>query len=320
MRRIRWFVIVAAVMAMALVGVACGGDDTSSDSSSPGAVALSGDIRIDGSSTVGPLTEAAAEFFQQENPDVRVTVGISGTGGGFEKFCAGETDISDASRSIEPDEEEACASAGVEFAEVPVANDGIAVVVNTENTWAESLTVEQLSAIWNEGSKIDNWNQVDPSFPDVPLELFGPGTDSGTFDYFTDAINGEEGVSRTDYLATEDDNVAVQGVAGSKGGMAYFGLSYYEQNTDKLKVVTIDDGNGPVAPSRETVQAGEYTPLSRPLFIYPSKTALQRPEVAAFIQFYLDNADRIAEQALYVPMTAEQVAASQAIVDELVGQ
>jgi phosphate transport system substrate-binding protein len=174
--------------------------------------------------------------------------------------------------------------------------------------------------IWNEGSTIDNWNQVDPSFPDVPLELFGPGTDSGTFDYFTDAINGEEGVSRTDYQATEDDNVAVQGVAGSKGGMAYFGLSYYEQNTDKLKVVAVDGGSGPVVPSRETVQSGDYTPLSRPLFIYPSKAALERPEVAAFVQFYLENADRIAEQALFVPMTAEQVAASQAVVDQLIAQ
>ena len=162
---------------------------------------------------------------------MRVTVGISGTGGGFEKFCAGETDANDASREIEPDEEKVCTDNGVEWTKMQVANDGIAVVVNPENTWAESLTVEQLKTIWNEGSKIDNWNQVDPSFPDVPLELFGPGTDSGTFDYFTGAINGEEGVSRTDYQATEDDNVAVQGVEGSKGGMAYFGLSYYEQNT-----------------------------------------------------------------------------------------
>jgi phosphate transport system substrate-binding protein len=320
MRGIRWFAIVAAVTAVALVGVACGGSDTTSDSSSPGAVALSGDVRIDGSSTVGPLTEAAAEFFQEENPDVRVTVGISGTGGGFEKFCAGETDANDASREIEPDEEQVCTDNGVEWTKVQVASDGIVIVINPENTWAESLTVEQLKTIWNEGSKIDNWNQVDPSFPDVPLELFGPGTDSGTFDYFTDAINGEEGVSRTDYQATEDDNVAVQGVAGSKGGMAYFGLSYYEQNTDKLKVVAVDDGNGPVTPSRETVQSGEYTPLSRPLFIYPSTSALQQPQMAAFMQFYLDNAESIAEQALFVPMTAEQTAASQAALTAALGQ
>jgi phosphate transport system substrate-binding protein len=310
--------MIAAVLAIALVGVACGSDESSDGSSSEPTASLSGDIRIDGSSTVGPLTEAAAEFFQEENPDVRVTVGISGTGGGFEKFCAGETDANDASRQIEADEEKVCSDAGVEWVEMQVANDGIAVVINPENTWAETLTVEQLKTIWNEGSKIDNWNQVDPSFPDVPLELFGPGTDSGTFDYFTDAINGEEGVSRTDYQATEDDNVAVQGVAGSKGGMAYFGLSYYEQNSDQLKVVAIDDGNGGVTPSRETVQSGEYTPLSRPLFVYPSISALQRPEMAAFMQFYLDNADSIAEQALFVPITAEQKAAAQAALDDIV--
>ena len=320
MRRIQWFAIVAAVMAIALVGVACGGDDTASDSGSPGAVALSGDVRIDGSSTVGPLTEAAAEFFQGENPDVRVTVGISGTGGGFEKFCAGETDANDASREIEPDEEKVCTDNGVKWTKVQVANDGIAVVINPENTWAANLTVEQLKTIWNEGSKIDNWNQVDPSFPDVPLELFGPGTDSGTFDYFTAAINGEEGISRTDYQATEDDNVAVQGVEGSKGGMAYFGLSYYEQNMDKLKAVAIDNGSGPVTPSAETVQSGDYAPLSRPLFVYPSTTALQRPEMAAFMQFYLDNAENIAQQALFVPMTPEQTDASKAALTAAIGQ
>jgi phosphate transport system substrate-binding protein len=319
MRRIRWYVIVAAVVAIAMLGVACGGGEPADDASGGASAALSGDIRIDGSSTVGPLTEAAAEFFQGENPDVRVTVGISGTGGGFEKFCAGETDANDASREIEPDEEQVCTNNGVDWVKMQVASDGIAVVINPENTWAETLTVDQLKTIWTEGSTIDNWNQVDPSFPDVPLELFGPGTDSGTFDYFTAAINGEEGVSRTDYQATEDDNVAVQGVEGSKGGMAYFGLSYFEQNADQLKVVAIDDGNGGVTPSTETVQSGEYTPLSRPLFVYPSTSALQRPEMAAFMQFYLDNASSIAEQALFVPMTPEQTAASQAALDEAVG-
>jgi phosphate transport system substrate-binding protein len=317
MKGIRWFAIVAAALAIALVGVACGGG---SDTGGGDGAGLAGDIRIDGSSTVGPLTEAAAEFFQQENPDVRVTVGVSGTGGGFEKFCAGETDANDASREIEPDEEQICTDNAVEWTKVQVANDGIVVVINPENTWAESLTVEQLKTIWNEGSTIDNWNQVDPSFPDVPLELFGPGTDSGTFDYFTAAINGEEGISRTDYQATEDDNVAVQGVAGSEGGMAYFGLSYYEQNAGQLKAVAIDDGNGPVTPSTETVQSGEYAPLSRPLYIYPSTSALQRPEMAAFMQFYLDNAASIAEQALFVPMTAEQTDASRAALTTATGQ
>jgi phosphate transport system substrate-binding protein len=315
----RWFAMVAAVMAIALVGVACGGDESSDSAGGDGTAALSGDVRIDGSSTVGPLTEAAAEFFQEENPDVRVTVGISGTGGGFEKFCAGETDANDASRQIEPDEEQLCADAGVEWVEIQVANDGLAVVVNPENDWADTLTLEQLNMIWDEGSTIDNWNQVDPSFPDVPLELFGAGTDSGTFDYFTEAVNGEEGVSRTDYQATEDDNVSVQGVAGSKGGMAYFGLSYYEQNAEMVKLVAIDSGNGPVLPSVETVQSGEYTPLSRPLFIYPSVEALQRPEMAAFMRFYLDNATSIAEQALFVPITEEQEAAAHAKLDEATG-
>jgi phosphate transport system substrate-binding protein len=302
MRRTGWYAAVAAAMVLALFVAACGGDE----SDTGGGGALSGDVRVDGSSTVGPLTEAAAEFFQAENPDVRVTVGISGTGGGFEKFAAGETDISDASRQIEDDEIQALADAGIEWAEVQVASDGLAVVVNPENTWADSLTVEQLNKIWNEGSTIANWNEIDPSFPDVPLELFGAGTDSGTFDYFT-----------TDYLATEDDNVSVQGVAGSKGGMAYFGLSYYEQNTDKLKLLAIDAGDGPVTPTRETVQSGEYRPLSRPLFIYVKKSSLARPEVAAFVQFYLDNVDRIAEQALFVPLTAQQKTASQASVDEM---
>lgn len=323
MRGNRWIALIAMAVVVAVLaafGAACGGDDAATSSDEGSSAALSGSIRVDGSSTVGPLTEAAAEFFQEENPNVRVTVGISGTGGGFEKFAAGETDISDASRQIEADEEKALADAGIEWGEVHIASDGIAVVVNPENTWAESLTADQLKKIWNAGSKVKNWNQVDPSFPDVPLELFGPGTDSGTFDYFTEVINGEEGVSRTDYLATEDDNVAVQGVSGSKGGMAYFGLSYYEQNSDKLKVVAIDAGSGPVTPSRETVQSGDYKPLSRPLFIYISKKALERPEVGAFVQFYLDNVDSIAEQALFVPLTDEQLAESQATLDTLLGK
>jgi len=313
---VRYAIVVAAV-AMALFAVACG-EDEPADTESPAAT-LSGDVRVDGSSTVGPLTEAAAEMFQMENPDVRVTVGISGTGGGFEKFAAGETDLSDASRPIKDEEAQLLADAGIEFGYMTVAMDGLAVVVSPENDWCDSLTVEQLNMIWDADSEIDNWNQVDPSFPDVPLELFGPGTDSGTFDYFTDVINGEEGVSRTDYLATEDDNVAVQGVAGSKGGMAYFGLSYYEQNTDTLKVLAIDGGSGPVTPSRETVQSGEYQPLSRPLFIYVNVASLERPEVAAFVQFYLDNLTQIAEQALFVPLTEEQTVESQAALDALLG-
>jgi phosphate transport system substrate-binding protein len=313
--RYPWLAVMSAGV-LALGVAACGGDDEGG-STAGGGSDLSGTIKIDGSSTVAPLSEAAAELFQGENPNVRVTVGTSGTGGGFEKFCAGETDISDASRAIEPDEEEACKKNGVTFEEVQVANDGLSVVVNPENDWAECLTVDQLNSIWKKGSKIDNWNQVDPDFPDQKLELFGAGTDSGTFDYFTEAINGEEGNSRSDYQATEDDNVTVQGVSGSKGGMGYFGLSYYEQNKDKVKVVQVDGGDGCVTPSKETVQDGTYKPLSRPLFIYPSGKALQRPEVQAFTAFYLENSDSIAEQALFVPLTEEQRAASQEKVDSL---
>jgi phosphate transport system substrate-binding protein len=315
MSRERTSIIVVAISALVLLTAACGGGSSNNDQGGNG---LSGTIRVDGSSTVGPLTEAAAEFFQQENAGVQVTVGISGTGGGFEKFCNGETDISDASRPIEDDEKKACASEGITFAEAQVANDGLSVVVNPENTWATCLTVTQLKSVWEQGSEIDNWNQIDPSFPDVPLELFGPGTDSGTFDYFTEAINGEEGNSRTDYQATEDDNVTVQGVAGTKGGMGYFGLSYYEQNPDKLKLLQIDSGNGCVSPSKETVQSGEYTPLSRPLLIYVKDASLKRPVVDAFIKFYIDNAERIANQAQFVPLTAEQAAASRNAVDQLV--
>jgi phosphate transport system substrate-binding protein len=315
MSRERTSIIVVAISALVLLTAACGGGSSNNDQGGNG---LSGTIRVDGSSTVGPLTEAAAEFFQQENAGVQVTVGISGTGGGFEKFCNGETDISDASRPIEDDEKKACASEGITFAEAQVANDGLSVVVNPENTWATCLTVAQLKSVWEQGSNIDNWNQIDPSFPDVPLELFGAGTDSGTFDYFTAAINGEEGNSRTDYQATEDDNVTVQGVAGTKGGMGYFGLSYYEQNPDKLKLLQIDGGNGCVTPSKETVQSGEYTPLSRPLLIYVKDASLKRPVVDAFIKFYIDNAERIANQAQFVPLTAEQAAASRNAMDQLV--
>ena len=257
-----------------------------------------------------------------ENSGVQITVGTSGTGGGFEKFCNGETDISDASRPIHADDEAEglnCEANGITYTELQVANDGLSVVVNPENDWANCLTVEQLKMIWEPGADgtVTNWNQVDPSYPDVPLELFGPGTDSGTFDYFTDAINGEEGASRTDYTATEDDNVTVQGVSGSEGAIGYFGLSYFEENSDSLKAVEVDAGDGCVAPSVETVQDGSYTPLSRPLFIYPSGEMLQTAYGAAFVEYYLDNAVSIAETALFVPLTEEQQEAAIAASNEL---
>ncbi|MCX4512171.1 PstS family phosphate ABC transporter substrate-binding protein [Streptomyces sp. NBC_01619] len=295
----------ALAAAVVLAAGGCGGADAGSQG---GGDKLSGTIRVDGSSTVAPLSTAAAQLFQQQNPGVRVTVGTSGTGGGFEKFCNGETEISDASRPIQPEEKARCDRNGVKFEEFQVANDGLSVVVDKDNDFAECLTVEQLRKIWEPGSEVTNWNQVDPAFPDLELELFGAGTDSGTFDYFTQAVNGEEGRSRTDYTPSEDDNVTVQGVAGSKGGMGYFGLSYYEENQDKLKVLKIDGGDGCVAPSRTTVQNGTYKPLSRPLFIYPNAAALDRREVEAFVEYYVENNADIAEAAQFVPLNSQQEA------------
>jgi phosphate transport system substrate-binding protein len=302
---------IAAVLAVTVLLVAgCGREENTAGTPTAGGTTaenLSGRIEVDGSSTVGPFVTAGAEEFQAQNSGVQVTVGISGTGGGFERFCAGETDISDASRPIKEDEEvPVCEKNGVEYTELQIANDGIAVVVNNENDWATCLTVEQLKKIWEPNSKVDNWNQVDPSFPDQKMTLAGAGTDSGTFDFFTDQINGEEGASRTDYQATEDDNVTVQAVEGDKGGLGYFGLSYFEQNKGNLKDVQVDGGSGCVTPSTETVQDGSYTPLSRPLFIYVKNTSLQKPEVKAFVQYLLDNQQTIAETALFVPLTDEQ--------------
>jgi phosphate transport system substrate-binding protein len=307
----RILLLVLAAGLLATATAACGRSDSASDGTNAAisntSSDLSGRIEADGSSTVGPFVTAAAEDFQAQNPGVQVTVGISGTGGGFERFCAGETDLSDASRPIKDDEEvPVCKTNGIEYTEFQVANDGIAVVTNKENDWATCLTVEQLNKIWGPDSKIDNWNQVGPSFPDQKLTLAGPGTDSGTFDFFTGVINGEEDASRTDYQATEDDNVTVQAVSGDKGGLGSFGLSYFEQNQDTLNDVEVDGGSGCVAPSSETVQDGSYTPLSRPLFVYVKNTSLQKPEVAAFMKYILDNQAQIAEKALFVPMTDEQ--------------
>jgi phosphate binding protein len=274
---------------------------------------LSGSIEADGSSTVGPLTTAAAELFREQASGVNVTVGISGTGGGFERFCVGETDISDASRPIHEDEETegiACTDNGIEYTELPVAVDALTVVVNPANDWATCLTVDQLKTIWEPGAEgtITNWNQVDPSFPDVPLVLAGPGTDSGTFDYFTDVINGEEGASRADYSASEDDNVIVQAVAGDEGALGYFGYTYYEENQDSLKAVEVDGGSGCVAPSPEAAQDGSYAPLSRPLFIYVNNAKLaENAALGPFVQYYLDNIDTITQTALFIPPTPEEI-------------
>jgi phosphate transport system substrate-binding protein len=270
--------------------------------------ALSGRIVIDGSSTVAPLATYAAEQFRKDEPGVRVTVGVSGTGGGFERFCRGETDLANASRKVKDEEREVCERNGIRFFELQVANDGIAIVVNTDNEWAGCLTVAQLKKIWAPGSKVRSWNDVDPSYPDVKLSLFGAGTDSGTFDYFTDAIVGEEGSSRSDYTASEDDNVTVQGVSGEKGALGYFGLSYLLENEGKVKAVQVDGGDGCVTPSVETVQSGEYKPLSRALFTYVREDRLEeKPAIDPFLTFLLDNEPRLARAAKFVPMTTEQL-------------
>jgi phosphate transport system substrate-binding protein len=260
------------------------------------------------------LSNAAAEFYAEEAPDVSVTVAQSGTGGGFEAFCAGDTDISNASRPIKDDEEvPVCEKNNVDFTELHVATDALTVVVNPDVP-VDCLTVEQLNKIWapeSEG-KVTSWNQVDPSFPDLPLKLFGPGTDSGTFDYFTDVINGEEGVSRADYEASEDDNVVVEGVANTEGGLGYFGFTYYEENADKLKALQIDSGAGCVAPSVETAQDGSYTPLSRPLFVYVSNAAYaEKPQVAGYVDYYVENLEEIAVEAEFIPLNGDQFSETQ---------
>ncbi len=302
------------VVATGLALAACGGSDDSGGGGGEGGEAVSGAVAIDGSSTVEPLSSAAAELFMGENPDANVTVGTSGTGGGFKKFCAGETDISDASRPISDDEIAICEENDIAYTELLVANDALSVVVNKENDWAECLTVEQLNKMWAPDSTVKNWNEVDPSFPNEQLELFGAGSDSGTFDYFTDAINGEEGASRTDYKPTEDDNVTVTGVAGTKGALGYFGFSYLEENSDKIKAVKIDGGDGCVEPSAEAAQDGTYKPLARPLFIYVSDAGLKKPQVLAFAEFYLEENKSIVEAAKFITLTDEQVKTAQ---DEL---
>lgn len=267
-------------------------------------------VKIDGSSTVYPITEAVAEEFQKAKKNaVKVTVGISGTGGGFKKFCRGETDISDASRPILKAEMEACKAAGIEYMELPIAYDAMTVVINPKNSWIKSLTVADLKKMWEPGAqtKITKWNQVNPAWPDQPLKLFGPGADSGTFDYFTEAIVGKAKSSRGDYTASEDDNVLVQGVARDVGALGYFGLAYYEENKDKLKAVPIVPAEGKlgVLPSLKTVEDGSYQPLSRPIFIYVNAKSADKPEVKEFVEFYLKDGAKLAKEVKYVPLPAK---------------
>lgn len=266
---------------------------------------LSGSINIDGSSTVFPITEAVAEEFRSEAPNVRVTVGVSGTGGGFQKFLRGETAINDASREIKPSEQKLAEENGVEYLRLSVAYDGLAVVVNPKNDWVEYFTVEELETIWEPDAQgeITRWNQIRPEWPDEEIHLYGPGVASGTYDYFTEAIVGESGSSRGDFTASEDDNVLVQGVSSDQYALGFFGLAYFEENQDQLKLVGVKDGGGePIKPSTETVANGTYTPLSRPLFIYISKEGAQRPEVQEFVNFYLEEAPNLAKSVGYVAM------------------
>jgi phosphate transport system substrate-binding protein len=305
--RMRKLLALAVCGALALGAVACGDDDDDGGGGgSSGGGDLSGNIRIDGSSTVAPFAQAAQEEFQAQNPNVKITVGTSGTGGGFEKFCAGETDISDASRPIDEEEEvPICEKNNVTYREVQVANDGISLATNKDLS-VECMTTDQLKQLWEQGSKVKSLSEIDPKFPDTPVSLFGPGTDSGTFEFFTEEINGEEGNTRKDYQPSEDDNVLVQGVEGEEGGLGYFGFSYYEQNQDNLGLVKVDAGDGCVAPSKETIADGSYKPLSRPLFMYPSEKALKRPEVKAFMDFVVQNYESISEVSQIVPMSSDQ--------------
>ena len=298
MRKILFPLMVATVSIIAFS--ACKSGATKKESSAK----LSGEIHIDGSSTVYPITEAVAEEFRTEQPDVKVTIGVSGTGGGFQKFGRGETEISDASRPIKQKEIDLCTENNISYMYLSVAYDGLAVLVNPENDWVDHFTIEELNKIWAPEAQgvITKWNQIRPEWPDEEIHLYGPGIASGTYDYFTEAIVGESGSSRGDFTASEDDNVLVQGIAGDKFGLGFFGLAYYEENQDKLKLVAIDGGNGPVKPSIETVSNGTYTPLSRPLFIYVNSAGAKKTEVKDFVSFYLENAAALSKDVGYVPL------------------
>ena len=313
-----------------LAAAACGGNSSTpanTETAAPAATSGGEVIPIDGSSTVYPVTEAVAEEFQKANPGTKVTVGRSGTGGGFQKFCRGESAISNASRPISSTEIEACGKAGITYIELPVAYDGMAIVVNPKNTWATSITTAELKKLWEPAAqgKVLRWNQVRAGWPDQEIHLFGAGVDSGTFDYFTEVINGKAKVSRGDYTSSEDDNILVQGVAGDQGALGYMGLAYYEENKDKLKLVPVDDGNpangaGPVAPTPQTVRDGTYRPLSRPIFIYAGTAGLAKPEVQKFVQYYLDHGSPLIREVGYVPLTdAEQKLVVQRFANKTTG-
>ena len=299
MRKVAWWPVPVLGLILCCAVVGCGKSEAAGQGNG-GSGSVSGQISIEGSSTVQPITQAVAEGFSQENPDVQITVGGAGTGDGFQAFCAGKTQISDASRPIEAEEQQACAKKGIKYIEIPIAYDGISVVVNAQNNFASDITSEELKTLWEPAAedKITTWKQVRSEWPDQQINLYGPGTESGTFDFFTEKINGEEGASRTDYQASEDDNVLVQGVSGDPNALGYFGFSYYENNQDTLKALAVDG----VKPNTQFIRSSEY-PLSRPLFFYVSTQALKdNKAVEPFVNFYLDNLDRYVEQAKYVTL------------------
>jgi phosphate transport system substrate-binding protein len=293
-------VLIMSALTLSLSAAGCGGNGATLAGS------LEGTVRVDGSSTVYPITEAVVEEFLAVHPGVRVTAGVSGTGGGFKKFLAGEIDINDASRSIKESEVEKARDAGVEYIELPVAFDGLSVVIHPGNTWVDFLSPAELKAIWEPASEVTNWSDVRPGWPERPIKLYGPGTDSGTFDYFTEAINGKSRACRADFTASEDDNVLVLGVAGDRDALGFFGFAYYLENQDKIKAVPIQTATGNVAPSFDSINDGSYTPLSRPLFIYVSSAAARRPEVEAFVDFYLQQVAKLSGEVGYVPLPEQE--------------
>ena len=294
------------VVAVAMFFASCGTGSKSKNDSGK----LTGSISIDGSSTVYPVTEAVAEEFRAVQPDIKVTIGVSGTGGGFKKFGRGETDISNASRPIKDSEIELCKENNIHYHGITVAYDGMAVIVNPANDWVDYLTVEELKKIWEPAAQgvIKKWNQIRPEWPDKEIHLFGPGVASGTYDYFTEVIVGKSSSSRGDFTASEDDNILVQGVKGDVNALGFFGFGYYEENKESLKLVPIDNGNGPVLPSLETVSSNEYSPLSRPIYIYVNSLAAERPEVVEFIRFYLGTVKMLAQEVGYIPLPEEMYA------------
>jgi phosphate transport system substrate-binding protein len=296
--------LLALPLAVLAFGIACIGP-ASEIPARASATEVGGDIEVDGSSTVFPITEAVAEEFRKRFPDVQVNVGVSGTGGGFKRFIAGETDINNASRPIKPSEAETAAANAVEYLEIEIAIDGLSVMVSPENEFVDCLTVQQLSDIWEPSSSVDSWNDVNPTWPDTELRLYGPGTDSGTFDYFTEVIVGEAQASRPDYTASEDDNVLVQGIGGDRNALGYLGYAYYAENKDRLKLVSVDGGEGCVLPSETTIQDGSYQPLARSLLIYVNKARLARLEVKGFLEFYMENGGELAVEVGYVALPPE---------------